>query len=137
MAREKSAGVVIYRDADDGPEYLVLHYDAGHWDFVKGKIENNETIRDTAIRETEEETGITGIEFNDEFEEKIDYFFRRNGTIVYKDVIYLLAKTDRKEITLSYEHQGYDWLSFDDAFERLTYDNAEEVLKKAHELVSG
>lgn len=57
MPREFSAGVVIYRWENGNPQYLILQHERGHWDFVKGNVEKNEKIRDTIIRETQEETG--------------------------------------------------------------------------------
>ena len=53
---QTSAGAVIYRDLLDGREYLLLQYLGGHWDFVKGKTEAGESLKDTVIRETQEET---------------------------------------------------------------------------------
>ena len=59
MGTEKSAGIVLFRNDSDKNEFLLLNYPQGHWDFVKGKIERNETSHETALRETKEETGIT------------------------------------------------------------------------------
>ena len=59
MIKETSAGIVLYRKENTKNLFLLLHYPSGHWDFVKGKMEKNETTHETAIRETKEETGIT------------------------------------------------------------------------------
>ena len=61
MGTEKSAGIVLFRNNSDKNEFLLLNYPQGHWDFVKGKIEQNEPSHEAAIRETREETGITNI----------------------------------------------------------------------------
>ena len=58
MGTEKSAGIVLFRNDSDKNEFLLLNYPQGHWDFVKGKIEQNETSHEAAIRETREETGL-------------------------------------------------------------------------------
>ena len=76
MGTGKSAGIVLFRNDSDKNEFLLLNYPQGHWDFVKGKIERNETPHETALRETKEETGITNIEFVDEFEESVEYDFK-------------------------------------------------------------
>ena len=34
---------------------------------------------------------------------------------------------------LSREHVGFDWLSYDRAYERLTYKNAKETIKRARD----
>jgi 8-oxo-dGTP pyrophosphatase MutT (NUDIX family) len=76
MGTEKSAGIVLFRNDASKNEFLLLNYPQGHWDFVKGKVEQNETPHETALRETKEETGITNIEFIDGFEESVEYDFR-------------------------------------------------------------
>ena len=117
------------------PKYLLLQYDAGHWDFVKGNVELNESEKDTVIRELQEETGIVEARFLDGFREKIEYFYRRQGTTIHKEVIFFLIETHTETVTLSFEHVGYAWLSYQDAMERLTFKNAKDVLRKAHELL--
>ena len=47
MLREKSCGAVIFHKKDDSTKYLLLNYAAGHWDFVKGNVEANETEKET------------------------------------------------------------------------------------------
>ena len=125
--QEKSAGTVIARNN----KYLVLHYAAGHWDFPKGKIEENESPEEAALRELEEETGISDGKILPGFAEKIKYFFKREGNTISKDVIFFVAKTKTENITLSHEHKGFKWLSFKEAKDQLTFDNAKEVLTKA------
>ena len=73
------SGIVLYRIEDSKKLFLLLHYPSGHWDFVKGKMEKNETSHETAIRETKEETGITDIIFVENFEEWIEYNFKYRG----------------------------------------------------------
>lgn len=135
MPVERSAGVVIFREDKDNIHYLVLHYELGHWDFVKGKIERNEALKQTIIRETKEETGIDDLRFIEEFEEKIEYFFKKQGKTIFKTVIIFLAETKTKEIKLSYEHVDFKWLPYNKALERLTFENAKKVLKKANDFI--
>ena len=75
MREQKSAGIVLFRNASNKIEFLLLNYPQGHWDFIKRKIEQNETLHETAIRETKEETGISNIEFVDGFVESVEYDF--------------------------------------------------------------
>ena len=114
-----------------------MHYASGHWEFVKGKMEKGETEKETCIRETREESGITDLKFIFGFREKIEYFFRREGSVVHKDVVFFLAETGAKEIKLSREHIGFAWLPFDDAAKQLTYDNAKKILGKAEGFLAG
>ena len=136
MGTEKSAGIVLFRNNSDKNEFLLLNYPQGHLDFVKGKIEQNETLHEAAIRETREETGITNIEFIDGFEESVEYDFRFKREDIHKKVIFFLAKTDEKNIKLSHEHNDYLWLEYSDALKKTTFENAKNVLTKANEFLS-
>ena len=69
MIEETSAGIVLFRKEESKILFLLLHYPSGHWDFVKGKMEQGESTHQTAVRETKEETGITDITFIENFEE--------------------------------------------------------------------
>lgn len=131
LLEERSAGAVIFRRENAIRKYLLLHYPAGHWDFPKGGIDNNETPIETAIREVREETGITDLMFIKGFEERISYFYRKGGRTVHKEVIYFLAETRQEAISLSWEHMGYVWLTFNDAYNKLTFKTSKNVLKKA------
>ena len=132
VLHEKSCGAVIYINNQDKTQYLLLNYTAGHWDFVKGNVEDNETEKQTVTREMMEETGITSAEFIDGFRETISYFYRRQGLTVNKEVIIYLIEAQTDEIKLSFEHINYLWADYPTAIEKLTFKNAKETLEKAH-----
>ena len=136
MIKETSAGIVLYRKENTKKMFLLLHYPSGHWDFVKGKMEKNETTHETAIRETKEETGITDIVFAENFEEWIEYNFKYQGELVQKKVVFFLAETKTKEIKISHEHSGYIWMDYNLSMEKITFDNAKIVITKAQKLLS-
>jgi len=135
MREQKSAGIVLFRNDSDKNEFLLLNYPQGHWDFVKGKIEQNETSHETALRETKEETEITNIEFVDGFEESVEYDFRFKKENIHKKVIFFFAKTNEKNIKLSHEHKDYLWLEYNNALKKTTFENAKNVLTKANEFL--
>lgn len=144
MRKEQSAGAVIFCEKGNR-KYLLLHYKSGHWDFVKGHIEEGETEKQTIRREAKEETNIEDLEFVKGFRGKIEYYFRENypekeskskGTLIFKEVFFYLAQTETKEITLSHEHIGYEWLGFEEALERITFNNAKNILQKAEDYLN-
>ena len=135
MPKEKSCGAVVFKRHKDGAKYLLLHYEAGHWDFPKGAQEKNEKDEQTAAREIKEETGIEDIEFVDGFREVIKYFYKRRGKTVYKEVVFFLVQSPAEEVKLSFEHIGYAWLSYEHAFKKLTFDNSKELLRKANQFL--
>jgi len=135
LKKERSAGIVLYLEKPKENLFLLLNYPTGHWDFIKGKIEQGETEHQTAIRETKEETGISDIEFVEGFEEKINYNFQFEGELIYKEVVFFLAKTRTENVTVSHEHLDYTWLNYKNSMEKITYQNAKDVLSKANQLL--
>ena len=131
MIEETSAGIVLFRKEGTKNVFLLLHYPSGHWDFVKGKMEKGESVRQTAIRETKEETGITDITFFENFEEWIEYNFQHQGELINKKVVFFLAETKTSRVTISHEHLNYTWMEYNTAMKKTTFDNAKNVLTKA------
>ena len=135
MINQTSAGVVLFQNVSSEKLFLLLNYPQGHWDFVKGKIEENETLYETARRETKEETGISNIEFIDGFEENIEYDFKFKREDVHKKVIFFIAKTDTKKIRLSHEHNAYLWSGYSESLKKITYQGSKNILIKANEFL--
>ncbi len=135
MPLEISAGAVIFRRNDSELQFLLLHYELGHWEFAKGHIEKGEDERETVRREVAEETGITDITFVEGFRESIKYYFRWQGKGIFKVVVFYLIRTAIKEVKLSDEHIGYEWLSYDEAMKRLKFKNSKQVLEKANRAI--
>jgi len=94
-----------------------------------------------------EETGISDLLILPEFRIKKRYFYRakheekierkKAGRFIniFKKVIFYLAETNTKNITLSEEHKDYRWLCFNDAINRITFKNAKDVLIEANKHV--
>ena len=136
MIEETSAGIVLFRKENGKILFLLLHYPSGHWDFVKGKMEDGETPHETAIRETKEETEITDVKFLDNFEEWIQYHFQFQGELIHKKVVFFLGETQTKDIKISHEHLDFTWMDYTTAMEKTTFDNAKTVLSKSYALLS-
>ncbi len=135
MFQEKSCGAIVFLKKKEEVNYLLLHYGAGHWDFVKGNVEPNESEKDTVVRELKEETGIADPQFIESFKEEVAYFYRRQGTTIHKKVVFYLIETHTEKVELSFEHVGYAWLNYQGAMEKLTFKNAKDILQKAHEFL--
>jgi 8-oxo-dGTP pyrophosphatase MutT (NUDIX family) len=132
MLEERSAGAILFTENDGKLEYLLLHYHAGHWDFPKGNIEPGEDDLDTVRREVKEETSIGNIHFVDGFRKVVEYNYKRGGKLVHKQVIFYLAKTNVKDVKISFEHKGYGWMIYEEAMRRLTYKNSKIILEDAN-----
>lgn len=131
MLQEKSCGAVVFIRKPE-LRFLLLHYEEGHWGFVKGNVESNETEKETVLRELKEETGIIDIKFIEGFRETITYIYNRKGKSFHKQVAFFLIETQTEEIKLSYEHSDYIWIPLVEGIEFLTFNNSKNILKKAN-----
>jgi bis(5'-nucleosidyl)-tetraphosphatase len=128
-----SAGVIVYRLTPDGLKYLLIRHPGGHWDLPKGKLESNETDLQAALRELNEETGISVVKLDEDFYEKVIYKYGDyRGGMIQKQVAFFLGSTAQEKITLSHEHDDSAWLPFHEAISRVTFDSAQHLLARAH-----
>jgi bis(5'-nucleosidyl)-tetraphosphatase len=108
-----SAGIIVVRKEQEGWKYLILRA-FRNWDFPKGETQAGESPRETAVRETREETGITelGFHWGEVFKETEPY---NRGTKIAR---YYLAQTSADQVVFAVnpkiggpEHHEYRWLS--------------------------
>ncbi len=135
MKEQFSAGFLLFRTNNKERQYLLLRYPHGHWDLPKGKIEADESKQEAALRELKEETDLAAT-IIDGFEEQLSYFFRHKGELINKTVYFFIAEAEQGEVTLSDEHIGFAWLSYQEALDRLSFDNAKEILKRTEQFLT-
>ena len=133
MPEEKSAGVIIFRRERAAIKYLLLFkkYKTEYWDLPKGNVEKGEIPMATAEREAKEETGITDLRFVPGFEEKVQWWYRFEGKLTRKTVIYYLAETKSEKVKISYEHLKPGWFMLEEAEKVLKHKDTKELLRKA------
>lgn len=134
MWRERSAGVIPFLYRRGERIYLVLrHENGGHWSFPKGHIEPGEDEKEAAIRELKEEIGQGLKWISPDFRSKIGYFFHRGGGKVRKEVIYFLGEVSGETVKLSEEHVDYNWGTYPETKELITYEEGKNLLEEAEE----
>lgn len=136
MEKEKSCGAIVFRKQKDKVLYLLLYKKAHEkyresWDFPKGNVEEGESEEDVARREVKEEAGLD-VSFVKGFHEVIHFFYRREGKLISKEVIFLLAETKQEKVKISFEHDDCKWASYEETIKLLTFKNSQDTLKKAN-----
>lgn len=134
------AGFVIYRRTDDGIKYLLLYKRGQYWNFPKGHFELGETSLDTALRETQEETGIgkEDLRLIQEFRAYEKFYFDRGNERIFDTVILYLAETRKAQVSIAArEHSGYAWFLYQDALKAIgkQYAGTKRVLKQANDFI--
>jgi 8-oxo-dGTP pyrophosphatase MutT (NUDIX family) len=128
-----AGGLVVHRD-----RILLISTRAGRrWQLPKGHLEAGETSEQAAIRETREETGVSGRVVAPL--PHIDYAFSERGVRIRKRVdYYLLAYESGDPADFDpVEVSGAGWFSWEDGLARLTFDNERRVAEAAYALHHG
>ena len=110
---EKAGGGLVYNKDGD----VLFIFRNGKWDLPKGGMEKNETIEETAIREVEEETGVTGLAITEKLQ-RTYHIFKRNGR-------YKLKITQWFEMRTKYE--GIPQGQADEGIERVEWVNPKDI----------
>ena len=123
MKKEKSCGSIVI----DSDMVLLVKHNAGHWDFPKGHVENDESEEETAIREVKEETNAD-IKVNTKYRYMTTYSPKEG---VEKDVIYFLGEVVTKNLkNQEQEVSEVKFVSINEAINLITYDNSRKIFIK-------
>ena len=97
--------------------------------LLAGHVDSGESDMETALRETEEEAGLSASDLNIFENVKHELNYHVNGKP--KVVVYWLAELldPEKPIRLSHEHQAFKWLSLEEACAVAKYQDMQNALK--------
>lgn len=127
MVKEKSCGIIVF----DNDKVLLIKHNGGHISFPKGHVEDGETSKETAIRETFEETGIEAKIISDDY--YVNTYSPKENHM--KDVLLFVGvKTGGKLKPQLEEVSLCDFFPYEKAFDELTYDIDKRILKQAYEV---
>jgi 8-oxo-dGTP pyrophosphatase MutT (NUDIX family) len=141
MKREfhQSAGFVVYREGE--PRRFLLVRSAltrrPVWEFPKGAIEAGESESEAAVRELEEETGLSPACYTvcEGFRDEEHYHFTRGEggerRLIRKEVVYFLACWRSGEVRISPEATRYTWAEMAEAQRLLRFPEKRRVLADA------
>jgi ADP-ribose pyrophosphatase YjhB (NUDIX family) len=104
----KAGGGLVYNNAGE----TLFIFRNGKWDLPKGGIEKGEEIEETALREVEEETGVSGLKIVQKLQ-KTYHVFKRNGVYKLKITHWFEMKTNYSGILTAQANEGIEkvaWL---------------------------
>ena len=138
MPIQRLAGAVVYAE-HEGQLYLALVHDIfGHWTLSKGKIEDEETVEEGAIREIKEEMGL---DISIESELGNNEYVASHPELgkVRKQVHYFLAAASYSDIKLEQKGglDGSKWFKGADILELNFYEDILPIVTKAITMLVG
>ncbi len=124
-----AAGGLVFNENNE----CLMIFRRGMWDLPKGKIEKKENIKQCALREVEEECGITHINLEDEI--TITYhIYNLKGTSCLKPSHWFLMRVDGSPMLIPQAEEYIDkakWVTMEKANELLdeAFPSIKEVFK--------
>ncbi|TSB45568.1 NUDIX hydrolase [Alkalicoccobacillus porphyridii] len=126
----RGIAVVLLKKCNNENKVLLLKRDStvlqNVWCYIGGGMEGNEYAWQAALREIEEETGITNVTLYSA--NKIEQFYSPHTNDIYIAPVFVGFVDEEQEVTLNHEHSEYKWLSFNEATEYVSLPGNEEVL---------
>ena len=110
---QKAAGGKVINSNNE----VLFIYRFNKWDLPKGKFNKGETKEDCAIREVEEECGITNLDIINELETTY-HIFKRNNKTILKITYWFLMHTN---------HNGNLIPQTEEGIEKVEFKNDEEI----------
>lgn len=136
--KDEAFGIVPISRQAEGNHFLLIQHQAGHWGFPKGHADPGETAFATACREFEEETGIQAYRALDTVSFVEHYSFVQDQQPIDKTVTYFPAFVESTLVVCQeQEIKNYAWLPFEAAMQRISFQQAKQVLIQAHAYLNG
>lgn len=134
-ARATSAGGVVHRIVEGGIQIAIVHRRSPVlWALPKGTPDSGETIEETALRETREETGLE-VEIVAPIR-SIRYFFVRGSTRFHKTVHFFLMRAVGGAPELhDREFDEVRWAPLPEALALLTHATERSVVEQAAAMI--
>ncbi len=130
-----SAGGVIFKKTGSMFEVaLIATKNKTLWTLPKGIIDKNESAEMAAVREIQEETGLTG-EIVVRLGEKSYWFYLKDENAKCKKTVtyFLIRYISGDTANFNWEVDEARWFPLEDAFNMLSYKSDKEILNKAKE----
>lgn len=105
----------------------------GSWELVYGKIDAGERPERAAVRELGEETGL---DVKALYDITVNSFYLHTTQTIQMSIVFAAFVAEDSAVTLSDEHQRFEWLTVDEACQRFTWPRAARGLRDARHLLA-
>jgi 8-oxo-dGTP pyrophosphatase MutT (NUDIX family) len=128
--RYTAAGGIV---ADGDRVLVLLRPSRDEVRLPKGHIEADETPQEAALREVAEESGYTDLEIVADLGMQTIEFDYLGDHVIRDELYYLMHLVSPRQVTRkAKEHQFVpDWLGWDEALSKLSYENEQEWVRRA------
>ena len=132
--------VYVLRGEAAALECLVLRRAAGgrcpgSWETVHGHIETGERPADAAVRELEEETGLTPVRLYNL--SRVELFYQHRADAVALVPVFAAFVTHQAPVLLGPEHDRFEWLAVPEAASRFAWPRERRALDDIVSLLPG
>lgn len=126
----------VFRLVNDDLEFLLLKRAEGEkypnlWQMVTGSIESGEKGFQTALREIDEETGLTPEKFW--VAPQINSFYSAERDEICLIPVFAAVVNPKSQVKISSEHSEFKWLNKDEAKSHLAWKGQREAVETIHE----
>jgi diadenosine hexaphosphate hydrolase (ATP-forming) len=130
--REYTAGGVVYRHRNDDIDILMIQDRMGRWTIPKGHVEEGEKIEQTALREVEEETGLSELRLGEKLD-KLHFFYRKEGKLIFMTTyVFLMEALGDSDAVVAEDSEGIvdaKWFPQAEALRLIEYRDTERLFR--------
>ncbi len=127
-----AGGVLFWRNNNNILICIVKRKGRNVWVLPRGRVEENENMEETVIREVREETGISPKIIRKIGVINYTYYSPYEKVVYNKEVHFYLLKIYKQfKFVPNSEIQDMKWVSIHDAIKMLSYDKEKEIVLKA------
>ena len=139
MAEKKLIDLYPYKIINQEPRFLLFkraqgHIYQGQWRMIGGKVEAGETYWQAALRELDEETGLSPSLFWTV--PSVNQFYEHKTDTILTIPVFAAEIRENEEIVLDSEHSKFDWFPVQKAVDVIIWPEQRRLLELVHHIVT-
>jgi len=139
MKKKKLIDVYPYRYVENVMEFLLFRRAMGkiyhnQWRMIGGKVKENETYWQGALREFSEETGLKPVKFWTI--PSVNTFYEHSTDVIHQIPAFAIQVGSSDEPQLNNEHTEFAWLPKEKALDKILWPEQKRLIKLTHTIVT-